>query len=146
MSGCAILSLFIIKTIYMNNTTKLAKIDALLSKLPNFQCKEGCADCCGPVELSRLEYMRCIKVSGRSTEDVRLQMQNNLKQGIYACPLLDTKTNRCTVYDVRPAICRLFGVVKNQLLCPHGYAAEVSALLSDEQAREILAKVEELGK
>ena len=130
----------------MSNTAKLAKIDALLSGLPTFQCKEGCADCCGPVELSRLEYMRCIQVSGRTAEDVGQQMQNNLKQGIYACPLLDTKTNRCTVYDVRPAICRLFGVVKNQLICPHGYAPESSALLSDERAREILRKVEELGK
>ena len=130
----------------MNNTAKLARIDALLSELPTFKCKEGCADCCGPVELSRLEYMRCLKVSGRSAEDVKRQMQNNLKQGVYSCPLLDTKTNRCTVYDVRPAVCHLFGVVKNKLLCPHGYAAETSTLLSDEQARNILSEVEDLGK
>lgn len=130
----------------MSNAAKLAKIDALLSGLPTFQCKEGCADCCGPVELSRLEYLRCLKASARTAEDVKQQMQNNLKQGIYACPLLDAKTNRCTVYEVRPAICRLFGVVKSQLVCPHGYAPEIAALLSDEQAREILHKVEELGK
>lgn len=130
----------------MNNTAKLAKIDALLSGLPTFKCKEGCFDCCGPVELSRLEYMRCIQASGRTAEDVRQQMQNNIKQGNYLCPLLDTKTGRCTVYEVRPAICRLFGVVKNQLLCPHGYAPESSTLLDDRQAREILRKVEELGK
>ena len=130
----------------MNNTAKLAKIDALLSGLPTFQCKEGCTDCCGPVELSRLEYTRCIQASGRTAEDVKQQMQNNLKQGIYSCPLLNTETKRCTVYEVRPAICRLFGVVKNQLLCPHGYAPESSTLLSDEQSREILRKVGELGK
>lgn len=130
----------------MNNTAKLAKIDALLSAIPTFQCKEGCFDCCGPLELSRLEYMRCIHASGRTAEDVKQQMQNNLKQGIYTCPLLDPETRKCTVYEVRPAICRLFGAVKNQLLCPHGYAPESSALLSDEQAREILGKVNELGK
>jgi hypothetical protein len=130
----------------MNNTAKLVKIDALLSTIPTFQCKEGCFDCCGPVELSRLEYMRCVQASGRTAEEVRQQMQNNLKQGIYLCPLLDTETKKCTVYEVRPAICRLFGAVKNQLLCPHGYAPESSALLSDGQAREILRKVEELGK
>lgn len=130
----------------MNNSAKLAKIDALLINLPTFKCKDGCSDCCGPVELSRLEYLRCIQVSGRSAEDVRQQMQYNLKQGIYSCPLLNSKTGRCTVYEVRPAICRLFGVVRNQLLCPHGYAPESTALLSDEQARNILKKVEELGK
>lgn len=130
----------------MNDTAKLAKIDALLGKLPTFKCKEGCYDCCGPVELSRLEYMRCIQASGRTAEDVRLQMQNNLKQGTYLCPLLNTETGRCTVYEVRPAICRLFGVVRNQLLCPHGFAPESSTLLSDKQARDILKKVEELGK
>lgn len=130
----------------MNNTAKLAKIDALLSSIPTFKCKEGCSDCCGPVQLSRLEYMRCIQVSGRTAEDVRQQMQNNLKQGIYSCPLLSTETKQCSVYTVRPAICRLFGAVKGELLCPHGYAAESSALLSDEQAQKILRKVEELGK
>lgn len=130
----------------MNNTAKLAKIDALLSRLPSFECKEGCADCCGPVIVSRLEYTRCIQASGRTAEDVRQQMQRNLKQGIYACPLLDAETKKCSVYAVRPAICRLFGAVKGELLCPHGYAPESSALLSDEQAQKILRKVEELGR
>lgn len=130
----------------MNNTAKLAAIDALLSELPTFQCKEGCYDCCGPVELSRLEYMRCIRASGRTAREVRQQMQNNLKQEIYTCPLLDPEKKQCSVYAVRPAICRLFGVVKGELLCPHGYAPESAALISDEQARAILRKVEELGK
>lgn len=130
----------------MSEAKKLAKIDALLSTIPTFQCKEGCYDCCGPVELSRLEYLRCIEASGRTAEDVRQQMQSNIKEGTYLCPLLDTETKKCSVYAVRPAICRLFGVVKNQLLCPHGYAPESPALLSDKQAREILRKVEEIGK
>lgn len=130
----------------MSEATKLSKIDALLSTIPAFQCKEGCYDCCGPIELSRLEYMRCIQASGRTAEDVRQQMQNNLKQGIYTCPLLDPVTKKCSVYEIRPAICRLFGAVRGQLLCPHGYAPKNSTLLSDKQARDILRKVEELGK
>jgi hypothetical protein len=130
----------------MNNTAKLAKIDELLSALPTFRCKEGCFDCCGPVVISRLEYMRCIEASGRSAKDIRRQMQDNLKRGVYTCPLLDAETKRCTVYVVRPAICRLFGVVRGELVCPHGYGPESSALLEDSQSREILSKVEELGK
>lgn len=130
----------------MNDAEKLAKIDVLLRRLPKFKCKEGCYDCCGPVILSRLEYERCIQASGRTAEDVKKQMQDNLANGIYACPLLDNETKKCSVYEVRPAICRLFGVVKGELLCPHGHAPEKVLLLSDAQSREILRKVEELGK
>lgn len=130
----------------MSNTQKLKKIDELLNGLPTFKCKQGCFDCCGPVKLSRLEYLRCIKASGRTAKDVKQQMQNNLKQGIYTCPLLNAETKKCTVYEVRPAICRLFGVVKGELICPHGYAPESTALISDEQSREILRKVDDLGK
>jgi len=86
INGCAILAPLFNQDNQMNNTAKLAKIDALLSGLPTFQCKEGCTDCCGPVELSRLEYMRCIQASGRTAEGVKLQMQNNLKQGYTPAP------------------------------------------------------------
>lgn len=130
----------------MSDAAKLTKIDALLDKLPTFKCKEGCFDCCGPVELSRLEYQRCVQASGRTAEDIRRQMQDNIKQGTYLCPLLDVETGKCTVYEVRPTICRLFGVVRQELVCPHGYAPEDSVMLSNQQAREILRKVEELGK
>lgn len=130
----------------MNNTAKLAKIDELLGALPTFKCKEGCFDCCGPVVMSRLEYMRCVQASGRSAKDIKRLMQDNLKRGVYTCPLLDGETKRCSVYAVRPAVCRLFGIVKDELLCPHGYAPESSALLEDSQSREILRKVDELGQ
>ncbi len=128
----------------MTNAEKLARIDAILSAIPTFKCKEGCADCCGPVQLSRLEYHRCVKASGRTAEDVRRQMEKNFNQKTYQCPLLSQKTNRCSVYEVRPAICRVFGTAKS-LPCPHGYAPDESQVLSDEKAREILALVEELG-
>lgn len=128
----------------MTNAEKMAQIDALLSTIPSFKCKPGCADCCGPVYLSRLEFYRCVKASGRSVENVRQHMEKNAKQKILACPLLDKKTNRCSVYEVRPAICRIFGTSK-ELLCPHGYAPEPEKMLDDARARQILALVKELG-
>lgn len=130
----------------MNNSEKLAKIDVILKSVPSFSCKDGCADCCGPIEMSRLEYFRVVKASGRSSEDIKKQMQSNLKQGNYRCPLLHPKTNHCTVYEVRPAICRLFGVVKDRMQCPHGCAPDVSMQLDDQHSRQILAQVEELGR
>jgi uncharacterized protein len=129
----------------MTNAEKLARIDAILSTIPAFKCKEGCADCCGPVQLSRLEYHRCVKASGRTADDVRRQMEKNIKKKIYQCPLVNQKTHCCTVYDVRPAICRIFGTTRG-LPCPHGYAPEAAQMLSDERAREILALVDQLGE
>ncbi len=128
----------------MTNAEKLARIDAILSTIPSFKCKEGCADCCGPVQLSRLEYYRCVKASGRTADDVRQHMEKNIKRKIYQCPLLNQKTNQCSVYEVRPAICRIFGATR-ELSCPHGYAPEAAQMLSEERARDILALVEELG-
>lgn len=128
----------------MTNAEKLARIDAILSAVPTFKCKEGCSDCCGPVQLSRLEYHRCVKASGRTAADVRRQMEKNFNQKTYQCPLLNRKTHQCSVYEVRPAICRVFGTTKS-LSCPHGYAPDESQMLSDEKAREILVLVEELG-
>ena len=128
----------------MTNAEKLDRIDAILATIPSFKCKEGCADCCGPVQLTRLEYYRCVKASDRSAEDVRRHMERNLKQKTCQCPLIDTRTKRCSVYEVRPAICRVFGTT-GELACPHGYAPEPEQMLSEEQAREILALVEQLG-
>lgn len=129
----------------MNNAEKLAKIDELLQQVPSFKCKDGCADCCGPIEMSRLEFYRCIKASGRSVDEVNRQREKNLAMRDLRCPLLDRKTNRCSVYAVRPAICRVFGTVK-ELACPHGYQPEAERMLSDASARAILDQVKELGK
>jgi Fe-S-cluster containining protein len=129
----------------VSNADKLARIDALFSEVPSFDCKPGCADCCGPIQLSRLEYHRCVKVSGRTADDVRRHMEKNIKHKIYQCPLLNKKTNQCTVYQARPAICRIFGTTKD-LPCPHGCGPDASALLSEERAREILSLVNKLGE
>jgi Fe-S-cluster containining protein len=128
----------------MTNAEKLARIDILLSEIPSFACKPGCADCCGPFDLSRLEFHRCVKASGKSVEEIRRIIEKNLKQNQLSCPLLDRKTNHCTVYAVRPAICRVFGTTP-ELRCPHGYGPRPEEMLDDARAREILAQVKELG-
>lgn len=128
----------------MSNAEKLAEIDALLATVPSFPCKPGCADCCGPIHYSRLEFYRCVKASGRSLEQVREQIKKNVARGDHRCPFLDRKSNQCSIYAVRPAICRIFGST-SQLRCPHGYGPKVEDMLSEERSREILAKVKELG-
>lgn len=128
----------------MSNAERLAEMDALLATVPSFKCKPGCADCCGPIQYSRLEFYRCVKASGHSLDQVREQIKKNAARDDHHCPFLNRKSNQCSIYAVRPAICRIFGTTP-QLRCPHGYAPEAAEMLSEERSREILAKVKELG-
>lgn len=125
----------------MNNTQRLASIDFLLSKLPTFECKPGCADCCGPVMMSRLELKRIVARTG--IDPKRLNAQWMLKEGCISCPLL-TADNRCSVYDIRPAICRVFGSSAHpRLRCPHGLGPLEP--ISAKQTNSLIDQVMELG-
>lgn len=117
----------------MNNTKRLASIDTLLQGVPQFQCVEGCSDCCGPVPMTRLEMSR-IKA--------RVGEYEMFDKDLH-CGLL--KDGKCSVYDIRPAICRVFGATSFQprLVCPHGRKPEQP--LSREATDELIDKVKALG-
>lgn len=130
----------------MNNSKRLADIDWLLDqhKRP-FKCVEGCADCCGPIIMSRLEAKRIARRTGQSTKNLTNAMQRAIITKGQHCPLLDQQTSKCTVYDIRPAICRLFGAVADEprLTCQHGRRPD--NLLPKQSARTILRAVEIKG-
>jgi len=62
------------------------------------------------------------------------------RDGNYACPALDE--GRCTVYERRPSICRLWGVVES-LACPHGCRPEPRAL-TDQEGFAFLARIHDV--
>ena len=100
----------------MNATQRLVQIDATLASIPTFTCEPGCSACCGPILMSRLEWKRIVARLGyepKATFDAEH----------LDCPML--KDGRCSVYDIRPAICRLFGAVDDRRLdCPKGCRPE----------------------
>jgi Fe-S-cluster containining protein len=51
------------------------------------------------------------------------------------CPLFDKETGKCTVYEVRPLVCRLFGMVK-KMKCKYG--CKPSKWLSDRKAFKLM--------
>jgi Fe-S-cluster containining protein len=112
----------------------LAKLDAALRQIPAFTCKPGCSECCGPVAMSRLEWQRiCDRLGYKPNRNMEASLD---------CPML--KDGRCSVYDIRPTICRLFGTVNVPLmLCPHGCRPE--RLLPDAEAGMLLNKAQRLG-
>ena len=126
---------------YVNNTTRLATIDFLLSKVPPFECKPGCADCCGPIMMSRLELKRIVERTG--IDPKRLETAWKLKHGCLTCPLV-TSGNKCSVYDIRPAICKVFGSTTHpRLTCPHGLGPKEP--LSAEETNTLIDQVMTLG-
>lgn len=87
--------------------TSKTEIQKLYDKIPTFRCKEDCTDCCDNwIQYAPEEALRC----GGFTETAQ------------GCCKLDKK-KRCTVYENRPFICRLFASGE-PLPCPHGYGPE----------------------
>jgi len=85
-----------------------------IKTLPAMKCEEGCGRCCGIVPATETEYQRVIRYA--KEHDVNPQ-----DQGI-TCPWY--QENKCSVYAVRPIICRLFGHVE-AMPCPQGHNVSI---------------------
>ena len=82
----------------------------IYKQIHTMSCREGCSDCCGPVPLSKWEAKR-LGVEGIMTP---------VKPGTLTCAFVG-EDRKCTVYDKRPYICRVFGCAEHPMLtCPYG--------------------------
>lgn len=88
-----------------------------------FKCKEGCAECCGIIPLTK-EFIEKFK----DKFQVPLVKKITAKDGIglitedMLCVFLNRQTKLCSIYEERPLICRKFGIeLDNQykLACPY---------------------------
>lgn len=113
---------------------------------PEVHCKGLCQAYCGPVAASPMET-RILAERGVQLLplEVILTMAAAGDQEEARCPALDT-AGRCSVYDVRPMICRLFGATsEGYLVCPHGCGPEGGRLTND-QSHALMRKVMEVGQ
>ena len=91
------------------------------SVIPSFLCRIGCkAECCGPVPFLGEEYDRLVEYLAERGEKPREQV---------GLTCVYVENNRCSVYPVRPLLCRLYGTIPG-LRCPNGAGAaqELDAL------------------
>jgi uncharacterized protein len=116
-----------------------AQVAALYARIPKIDCRQKCQVYCGVVvqlgaytEAERPEIERAV----RDAPIVRRADASPLE-----CKALDAD-GRCTIYAVRPAICRFFGVVEG-LTCPHGCVPK--RMLSQAEMREILTALETIA-
>ncbi len=85
-------------------------LDDIYAKLPTIECKGKCQECCGPIIMSGLESQR---IQGATGLPLAIIDTETLR-----CPYL-TDEGKCSVYDNRPMICRLWGLTP-KMQCPHG--------------------------
>jgi Fe-S-cluster containining protein len=116
----------------MRRKRKVSLAD-VYARIPDVQCKGLCADSCGPIAMS-------------CDEDRRLQELGvfipSMVEGVeaidrgedYWCPAL--RDRRCTVYEDRPTICRLWGATTT-MPCPHGCTP--GNPMTQEESFELLA-------
>lgn len=84
------------------------RLDDIYASIPvTIECKGLCQDSCGPIAMTADEFRRISEVS----ETVPSINGNG------TCSLL--VDGKCSVYEVRPTICRLWGMTMG-MICPFG--------------------------
>lgn len=108
------------------------EVAALYARIPKIDCRGKCQEYCGAI----VQLGAYTEAEGPEIE--RAMRDAEIGRAAEASPLvccaLD-RYGRCTIYSVRPAICRFWGVVEG-MLCPHG--CEPERVLSQAEMNEIL--------
>jgi len=108
------------------------EVAALYARIPNIECRQKCQVYCGAI-IQLGAYAEAerpgIESALHDADIVRPADASPL-----ACHALDAQ-GRCTIYAMRPSICRFFGVVKG-MECPHG--CEPERLLAHAEMTDIL--------
>jgi len=126
-------------------TNRLTQLYSMVPPILN--CKGHCHESCGPIAMTVAEWEHMGKPDVPHDEHdgyVYLpDRRTHILEGDNApnCPLLD-KENRCSVYDKRPTICRLWGST-DDLPCPWG--CRPRKRMKEREGRHVLLMVRELS-
>lgn len=81
---------------------------------PNSVCHKGCCDCCtNDFEISITEYFMILKFLGiKYGDDYIKQYSDIAKKSMSSskCIFVDCTNGACSIYEVRPLICRKYGL------------------------------------
>ena len=92
----------------------LDSLNGIYEKVPAFECREGCSDCCGPVDWPPIEGYNIMQYLKKHDIEPRMTIIKGIED---LCPYWEGK---CIIYPVRPLICRQYGVSDMHFLkCPH---------------------------
>lgn len=115
----------------MSERRRIAQLEKLYAELPDAGCRGLCGEeVCGPIPLTALERKRILDAYGER------------EQRHMGCPYLEH--GRCSIYALRPTICRIWGAVDEpRMTCRHG-CGPVRKLTSAE-ARAIMDRSAAIG-
>ncbi len=115
------------------------QLAAVYARIPEVHCQRKCQDYCGPIPMEPVEDQSIFGKPWSYTFEKQPMAFNPVSP--LNCPKL-ARDGNCMVYDLRPTICRLFGVVK-RMACPFG--CEPDRWLSDDESYEILREVRRIS-
>jgi Fe-S-cluster containining protein len=119
-------------------TQTYQQLDLLRERIPTIQCKRLCQYACRSVPIAFVEYQRLKERVGLA----RLLQLNDTDQ--HRCPLL-TEDGKCSVYDIRPFICHIWGTVDMpSMVCPFGCEPE-NGRLSPVEFETLWREVESIS-
>lgn len=95
---------------------------------PAFYCKGLCADSCGPIGMTLLEESLLPRPAGFRAD--------------LSCDFLID--GRCSVYDDRPTVCRLYGAIP-EMRCGHGCTPPMAEGDGDSILRRVWALSQGMG-
>jgi Fe-S-cluster containining protein len=117
-------------------------LEAIYASLPNIDCQGLCHDECTALYMSNREAQRAA-LAGVELPPPGVAKPAMLADDDWRCPALSAD-HRCTIYDARPLICRLYGLAGDELSCPHG--CRPSALpLTQAEVVALVTRASEVG-
>jgi hypothetical protein len=118
------------------HAARVAALAELYAELPAIECRGLCWDSCSRIPILPVERRHVAAVTGVDIPD------GTRAGGPSLCPAL-TMLGRCGVHEVRPMICRLWGIVDN-MPCTFGCVPD-GGRLSVADGYEMLARAAEIG-
>ncbi len=122
---------------------KIRKLQELYAGIPEIDCKGLCHTSCTIVPAAKIEIKRARERMGGKNPFNPIALVRELGSSkepkIPSCAAL--KEGRCSIYHVRPGICRLYGVAEG-IECPFG--CQPKKKLSKQEAYKIIREVEAL--
>jgi len=94
------------------------RTDEIAAAHGDWPCRKGCDDCCrslaGAPRVTREEWDRIAAALDALPPDTAASIRNRIHDSGAAsrpvvCPLLDTASGACLIYDARPIACRAYG-------------------------------------
>jgi len=94
------------------------RVEEMVAAHGDWPCRRGCDDCCrrlasvptvtAPEWRAIADAIQLLPVPTAKLIRERIQESSALSRPI-TCPLLDTRSGACLVYDARPVACRTYG-------------------------------------